>query len=128
MDDARGRRILIVEDEPILAIALQDILEGLGYDVVGPAFRVEAAMLLARDSLLDGAILDVNMGDGDSYEIAACLAGRAIPYLFATGYGREGLEAGHEAAPVLAKPYREKEVADAVAELVAAPPPSVRQD
>ena len=120
MDDARDKRILIVEDEPILAIALQDILEGLGYEVVGPAFRVAQALALAGEAGLDAAILDVNMGDGDSYGIADRLAARGILYLFATGYGREGLEPGHEAAPVLAKPYREKEVEQALAKLLRA--------
>ena len=124
MDGARDKRILIVEDEPILAIALQDILEGLGYAVVGPALRVAPALALAADGDIDGAILDVNMGEAHSYGIAAVLAARGIPYLFATGYGREGLEAGHETTPVLPKPYREKQVAVAVAQLFGAPPDS----
>jgi len=114
MDHARDKRILIVEDEPILAIALQDMLEGLGYEVVGPAFRVDPALALAGGAAIDGAILDVNMGDGDSYGIAATLAKRGIPYLFATGYGRDGLEPGHEGTPVLEKPYREKQVEEAL--------------
>jgi len=118
MDDARDKRILIVEDEPILAMALQDILEGLGYEVVGPAMRVAPALALAGEAAIDAAILDVNMGQGNSYGIAALLAGRGIPYLFATGYGREGLEPGYDSVPVLEKPYREKDVAAALEKLV----------
>jgi CheY-like chemotaxis protein len=108
--DARDKRILIVEDEPIVALALQDMLEDLGYEVVGPAFRETAALTLAASETIDAAILDVNMGDGDSYGVARRLRGRGIPYLFATGYGREGLEAGHEDIPVLQKPYRDAQV------------------
>ena len=110
MDHARGKRILVVDDEPILALALQDMLEELGYDVVGPAFRVGPALALAGGAAIDAAILDVNIGDGDSYGVAARLKQRRIPYLFATGYGREGLEPGHEGTAVLVKPYREKQV------------------
>ena len=121
MDDAERKRILIVEDEPILAIALQDMLEGLGYDVVGPAFRIAPALALASQAKLDGAILDVNMGDADSFGIAAALARRGTPYLFATGYGREGLGRDQDAVPVLVKPYREKEVEAALAKLLDGP-------
>jgi CheY-like chemotaxis protein len=126
MDGARGKRILIVEDEPILAIALQDMLESFGYEVVGPAFRVAPALALAAGAAIDGAILDVNMGEGDSYGIARRLDGRNIPYLFATGYGRDGLDPGHEAALVLQKPYREKEVEAALGRLFETSPTAPR--
>ncbi|HYJ30257.1 MAG TPA: response regulator [Allosphingosinicella sp.] len=122
MNRARDKRILIVEDEPILAIALQDMLESLGYEVVGPAFRVAPALALAADAAIDGAILDVNIGEGDSYGIARRLDDRGIPYLFATGYGRDGLDPGHEAAFVLQKPYREKEIEAALGRLLAEGP------
>ncbi|HEX9932419.1 MAG TPA: response regulator [Allosphingosinicella sp.] len=110
MGGARHKRILIVEDEPIVALALQDMLEDLGYEVIGPAFRVPPALALAESEAIDAAILDVNMGDGDSYGVAERLRARGIPYLFATGYGREGLEPGHEETPVLQKPYRDAQV------------------
>lgn len=110
MGDARDKRILVVEDEPVVALALQDMLEHLGYEVVGPALRVPAALALAENEAIDAAILDVNMGTGDSYGVAARLRTRGIPYLFATGYGREGLEAGHKETPVLQKPYRAAQV------------------
>lgn len=113
-----ARRILIVEDEPIVAIALQDMVEDLGYEVAGPAFRVAAALLLAEQGGFDAAILDVNMGDAESYCVAERLRAAGIPYLFATGYGREGLAPGHEEAIVLRKPYRETEVAAALKALL----------
>ena len=118
MGDVLPRRILIVEDEPILAISLQDILEGLGYEVVGPALRVAPALALAAEAAIDGAILDVNMGDGDSYGVAAALGGRGIPYVFATGYGRLGLDPAYGQAAVLQKPYREAQVAAALTALL----------
>ena len=112
------KRILVVEDEPIVAIALQDMLADLGYEVVGPALRLAGALALARTEAIDAAILDVNMGDGDSYGVAAELRARGIPYLFATGYGRDGLAAGHEATAVLQKPYRESQVDAALRRLL----------
>lgn len=114
MPKDRGKRILVIEDEPIVAIALHDVLEELGYEVVGPAFRLAAARTLAETEPLDAAILDVNMGDGDSYDVARFLRARGVPYAFATGYGREGLEPGHETVPVLQKPYHEGQVEEAL--------------
>jgi CheY-like chemotaxis protein len=118
MGGAGDKRILIVEDEPIVAISLQDMLEDLGYEVVGPAFRVPAALALAAGEAIDAAILDVNMDGADSYCVAERLRERGIPYLFATGYGREGLEPGHENAAVLQKPYREAQVDAALRSLL----------
>jgi CheY-like chemotaxis protein len=112
-----ARRILIVEDEPIVALSLQDLLCELGYEVVGPALRVPAALALVDCERIDAAILDVNMGDGDSYPVARALRARAIPYLFATGYGRQGLEPGHETTLVLQKPYRDRQVEAALCKL-----------
>jgi CheY-like chemotaxis protein len=112
-------RILVVEDEPIVALSLQDMLADMGFDVVGPAYRVAAALDLARSAAIDAAILDVNMGGEDSYTVAEALRARGIPYLFATGYGRQGLAAGHEDTFVLQKPYREGQVEAALAALLA---------
>lgn len=119
MDDARDKRVLVVEDEPIVAISLQDMLEALGYEVVGPAFRVAPALALAGEAGIDAAILDVNMGGEHSYAVAERLKDRGIPYIFATGYGREGIEPGHEDVPVLQKPYREAQVDAALRRLLA---------
>ena len=110
MGGTGAKRILVVEDEPIVALSLQDMLADMGYEVVGPAFRLAAALQLAGSEAIDGAILDVNMGEGESYGVAELLAGRGIPYLFATGYGRRGLAPGNEHVPVLQKPYREAQV------------------
>jgi CheY-like chemotaxis protein len=112
------KRILIVEDEPIVALSLQDVLDDLGFDVVGPAFRAAGALELARTEAIDAAILDVNMAGETSYGVAEALRARGIPYLFATGYGRQGLEPGHEDTLVLQKPYREAQVAKALEALL----------
>ena len=116
---SKPKRILVVEDEPIVALSLQDMLDDLGFEVVGPAFRAAAALELARSEAIDAAILDVNMAGETSYGVAEALRSRSIPYLFATGYGRQGLEPGHEDTFVLQKPYREAQVASALEALLA---------
>ena len=83
-----GKRILVVEDEPIVAMCLEDMLQGFGCEVIGPAARLDEGLSLAASETLDGAILDVNLGDARSYPIADFLGSLAVPVLFATGYGR----------------------------------------
>jgi CheY-like chemotaxis protein len=100
-----GRRILVVEDEALVAIALEDMLLELGCSVIGPALRLEPALELARTEQLDGAVLDINLGDDRSFPVAEILSGRAVPFLFATGYGGSGLEPPFHQSPVLSKPY-----------------------
>lgn len=109
-----GRRILVVEDEPIIAFAIEDMLTDLGCQVVGPAFNLSEAEQLAAEALLDAAILDVNLNDQRSYSAAAVLLGRRIPFIFATGYGEDRVDWDHGGALILAKPYRQDQVAAAL--------------
>jgi DNA-binding response OmpR family regulator len=96
----------VVEDEALVAIALEDMLVELGCAVVGPALRLKAGLDLAAAEQLDGAILDINLGTDDrSFPVAELLTARSVPFLFATGYGGCGLEPPFVEAPVLAKPY-----------------------
>lgn len=103
-----GRRVLVVEDEPIIAMALEDMLADFGCEVVGPASNLPDAQRLVESVAIDAAMLDININNGRSYVIADELRRRAVPFVFATGYGEEGIEAG--GAPVLRKPYRLAEV------------------
>jgi CheY-like chemotaxis protein len=100
-----GRRILVVEDEPVVAMALEDMLLDLGCVVVGPALGLRRAMELAMVETLDGAVLDINLGGDRSFPVAEILGARAVPFLFATGYGHQGLEPPFTNSPILAKPY-----------------------
>jgi CheY-like chemotaxis protein len=97
--------MLVVEDEALVAMALEDMLLHLGCTVVGPALRLEPALKLAATEQLDGAVLDINLGDDRSFPVAEILARRGVPFLFATGYGASGLEPPFDQAPVLSKPY-----------------------
>ena len=99
----QGRRILVVEDEFIVALAAQDMLADLGATVVGPAVTVAEGLALAREAL-DAAVLDINMHGVRSYAVAEALRARGVPVVFATGYAAvdDDMVAG---APVVPKPY-----------------------
>lgn len=105
-----GRRVLIVEDEPIIAMTLEDMLVDLGCEVVGPASNLVDAQALAESAAIDAAMLDININSGRSYVVADELRRRSVPFAFATGYGEEGIEARGRDAPVLQKPYRRAQV------------------
>jgi CheY-like chemotaxis protein len=109
-----GQRVLIVEDEGVVAMVVEDYLEALGCTVVAVAARLEDGVEAARDQTIDMAILDVNLAGKVSYPIAAVLRSRGIPFLFATGYGTAGLPVELSGVPVLAKPFRQSDLATAM--------------
>lgn len=115
-----GKRILIVEDEPIIAMSLEDMLHDFGCEVVGPVLRLADARATARDERLDGAILDVNLGDGPTFSVAEILAGRGIPFCFSTGYGESAIPVEFDSAPVLQKPYLQDVLAARLGQCLAA--------
>lgn len=110
-----GKRILVVEDEPLVAMVLEDALEDLGCVVVGPAFNLREAEVLVREAPVDGAILDVNLGDCTSDPIAARLQAQCVPFVVASGYDDRDPLPG--ACATLRKPYRPADVKTALAEL-----------
>ncbi len=112
------RRILIVEDRAVLALATQGILEILGYEVVGPAGRLEEGIALATDADIDAAVLDVGLVEGESTPIAEILEARGIPFLFMTGYEDAEPTKRWEHAPVLTKPIVKRAFELALQELL----------
>jgi CheY-like chemotaxis protein len=119
---AKPARILVLDDEPLIAMMLQDCLVDLGCEAVGPAHTVEAALALLEGGAVDGAILDVSLAAGDSYPVADALQRRSIPFVFATGQATSGIEPRFKSAPILAKPFDFKAVQRAIAAMMAAPP------
>ena len=110
-----GRRILLVEDEPLLAMLEEDLLLEAGAEVVGPAFGVVAALALVAERSLDGAILDVNLGSELVYPVADQLAANGTRFVFVTGYGRLGLATPHGGRPTIQKPFKPSDFARQVA-------------
>ena len=107
-------RILLVEDEAIIAIMIEDMLADLGCEVVGPAANVADAASLAQTERLAGAFLDVNLGGASIYPVADLLAERRIPFVFVSGYGPAAIEARFVGTPVLSKPISETDIQRAV--------------
>jgi CheY-like chemotaxis protein len=106
----RGLRILLVEDESVIAMLLEDMLVESGHEVVGPVARVDNAVEMAQHETMDVAILDVNLNGQEVYPVAAALAARGIPFIFATGYGRGRLRAPYQDSPTLTKPFQWRDV------------------
>lgn len=99
-------RVLLVEDENLIALLLEDMLAELGHTVVGPVARLGKALEMARGETFDVAILDLNISGGDTYPIAAALAARDIPFVFSTGYSKLSLRAPYRDHPTLQKPFQ----------------------
>jgi CheY-like chemotaxis protein len=109
MSDAynlQGLKVLVVEDEAIVAMLLEQMLEELGCEVVAVAGQVGPASDLARTADMDVAILDMNLGGQSVDPVAEALAAREAPFIFASGYGEDGLTARWRGRPVLSKPFR----------------------
>lgn len=110
-DIAPVRRILVVEDAPIIALDLQEMLENLGWAVVGPIGNLGVALELAAQEPLDAALIDINIRGGKIYPVARILAVRDIPFLLASGYANKGLPEDLADRPRLEKPYKPAELA-----------------
>jgi PAS domain S-box-containing protein len=98
-----GRRLLVAEDEPLVALALQSMLEEAGADVVGPAKSLQEAEALKGEDVA-AAVIDINLGGQMSYGLAQALLERGVPVLFATGYERVAIPERLQGIPVLQKP------------------------
>jgi DNA-binding response OmpR family regulator len=104
-------KILVVEDEMLVAMLIEDLVQDLGHRTVGPAMRLETALELADTADIDCAILDINLAGKQSFPVAHRLLARKIPFIFASGYGAAGLCEPFLSAPVLQKPFDAKALA-----------------
>ena len=112
-----GKRVLVVEDEAVIAFLIEDMLTELGCVVLGPAVRVsEAVGMVAGDRAIDLAILDVNVAGEAVDPVAKVLADRGLPFLFATGYGEAGVGPAFKGHTVVTKPYRRHDLHSAMME------------
>ena len=110
-----GRRVLIVEDESLVAMLLETILEDMGCTPVGPAATVEDGLRMATDpATIDAALLDVNVAGRQVFPVAQALKDRGVPFVFSTGYGEGGLPDEWRGQPTLQKPFTEAAVRDAL--------------
>jgi CheY-like chemotaxis protein len=112
MSMANQQRVLIVEDEALVGMALEDALQFLGMDVAGVAGTVDEALAHIESNKFDGAILDVQLHGKTVLPVAELLERRGIPFVFATGYGKAGVPEKYRDAPVLQKPFMPAELKD----------------
>jgi PAS domain S-box-containing protein len=101
-----GNRILLVEDEILVAMMMKDILTELGFSVIGPFARLAEAMVAAVHDEIDAGIIDVNLGGEFVYPVADVLAARKIPFVFVTGYGVESIDGRFGYVPIIKKPVQ----------------------
>ena len=113
-----GRRILVIEDEMLIALLLQGMLEDLGYQIAGRARTVaDALAMIETDTLgIDAATLDINLGGEHSRAVAHALEAHGIPFIITTGYSNPKLF-GFQGRPVVNKPYVEEQLEQALRSL-----------
>lgn len=113
-----GVRVLVVEDEALIMLAIEDMLAALGCEVTS-ASRVETALVPARDVGLDVALLDVNVGGQRVFPVADALERRGVPFVFATGYGQATLPERFRDRPSIAKPFTAGDLEEALGRALA---------
>lgn len=100
-----GCRILVVEDDMMIALVVEEVLQNLGCIVVGPVGKLDAALRLANEEDLDAAILDITIRGGETFPVAECLQARGVPFALASGYGDWALPVAYRNQPRLTKPF-----------------------
>lgn len=104
-NEGAGCRVLVVEDDMLIAVAIEEVLQALNCQVVGPVALLEKALKLAQGETFDVAILDVTIRGGKVYPVAELLLARGIPFVFASGYGDWALPEALRDQPRVMKPF-----------------------
>lgn len=106
MSEAVARfRVLVVEDEPLIGMDIEDAVEGLGHEVVGPITELSEALVVATTAALGCAIIDINIRGGHAYPVADMLRKRGLPLLLLSSYGASSLPGRLRDEARLAKPF-----------------------
>lgn len=118
-DSANGKRVLVVEDEPMIRLLLDDMLSDLGYSMAAEAGRLDEALAAANAGEFDLAILDVNLNGEPVTPVVEVLVRRGVPFVFVSGYARRGIPEEHSQIPLLQKPFQVDGLARALAAVAA---------
>ena len=118
----RGCKVLVVEDEMMIAMLIEDMLEELGCELIGPASKVERALELIASETIEIALLDVNLDGQATDAVAYELQRKGVPFVFATGYGATGVPKQHNDRAVLQKPFQKTDLATALFRAIDAQP------
>ncbi|AKF45886.1 response regulator [Pseudomonas fragariae (ex Marin et al. 2024)] len=111
-------KVLLVEDETMLAMLMEMMLEDLGFATAYHASTLNDGVEYARNGEYDLAILDINIIGGNSFPIAAAIADRGIPFMFCSGYGRLGIPDAWLNRRCVAKPFSAEQLSEALSELL----------
>jgi DNA-binding NtrC family response regulator len=115
-----GHRILVVEDDGLLAMIYDEILKDVGAEVVGPVATVDAARKLVIANAVSAALLDIRLGNHEVWPVARLLADRGVPFVFTTGHFDAGtLPTEWSGRPVVSKPARTERIIAALAKVLA---------
>jgi DNA-binding response OmpR family regulator len=109
-----SRRVLVVEDQYLLAADIRDWLEAAGAIVVGPVPSAAEACALIKSDAVDTAVVDINLGEGPTYQVARELLARSVPFLFATGYDGGSIPDDFETTARLEKPFKSNDLVAAI--------------
>lgn len=123
LDGLACHRVLVVEDEAMIAMLVGRILTEAGFQVVGPAPSVTEGLAAIEQGGIDAALLDVRLGNEEVYPAADALRARSVPFIFLSGYGAESLPDGYACHPCLRKPFRAAALLAALTGLLAVPAP-----
>jgi DNA-binding response OmpR family regulator len=114
----QSARILIVEDEPLVAEDLRTVLVDAGFEIAGVAARVGTALSLIETVACDAAIVDANLAGASASPVAAVLSARGLPFIVLSGYTREQLQSEFSGGFFIEKPYRLTEVIDSLSTIL----------
>ena len=113
-----GRRVLVVEDSPVVAEAAGDMLRDMGCVVVGPATTMAPALEMAGEETLDAAIVDLNIRGGKAFPVLRILRDRSVPFLLTSGYADWSMPEEWQGQPRLAKPYTPNQLRESLLQLL----------
>ena len=107
-------RVLLVEDEALIAMLIEDMIHDSGGEMVGSAGRLSDALVLVQETQADVAVLDLNLAGALAYPVADALRQRGVPIVFTTGYGSAGVIEHFEDCPILDKPFDQRSLEKAI--------------
>ncbi len=113
-----GRRVMVVEDELLVAMMIEDVLNDHGCTVIGPFSNVADALAAASTQVLDAALLDVNLRGEKIFPVAELLSDRSVPFLLLTGYGNDAVPADRPEWRACCKPFDPDELLRILTEMI----------
>jgi two-component sensor histidine kinase len=121
----KGKRFVVIEDEPLIALTIRSVLEEEAAEIVGSAATLNEALNLIERTQFDAALIDGNLRGRRVDEIAAALTRKKVPFVFVTGYSREGLPASFGQVTIVKKPFTEDQLLKAITQMLSERPEMV---